>query len=95
MGYFVESLSQLVGRKPSRPSKEQLSPAVAKIYHQKRMHRMTRAELEAIREAHLKKRGNHKWRNRRWITLIVINLLFVVSYYFDVQLIEGALTALG
>ena len=40
-----------------------------------------------------KARGRHKWRNRRWATLIVVNLLFVVSYYFDVQLVEGALTA--
>jgi len=35
----------------------------------------------------------HKWRNRRWITLVLVNLLFVISYYFDVQLVEGALTA--
>ena len=43
--------------------------------------------------AHERTRGRHKWRNRRWATLIVINLLFVVSYYFDVQLVEGAMTA--
>jgi ferredoxin-type protein NapH len=36
---------------------------------------------------------NHRWRNRRWAVLILINLLFVISYRFDVQLVEGALTA--
>ncbi len=93
MGYFLESLSQLVGKNPSRPSKEQQSPKVIKIYEEKRKHKLNKAELLAIEEAHERSRGRHKWRNRRWATLIVINLLFVVSYYFDVQLVEGALTA--
>lgn len=33
------------------------------------------------------------WRRRRWPSIILINLLFVVSYHLDVQLVEGALTA--
>ncbi len=33
------------------------------------------------------------WRKKRWPVIILINLLFVVSFYFDVQLVEGALTA--
>lgn len=36
---------------------------------------------------------SHKWRNRRWAVLIAVNLLFVVSFYFDIQVLEGALTA--
>ncbi|MDR1350398.1 MAG: NapH/MauN family ferredoxin-type protein [Zoogloeaceae bacterium] len=34
----------------------------------------------------------HKWRNRRWATLITVNLLFVVSFWLDIQILEGALT---
>ena len=47
----------------------------------------------AARAGRAKAADRHKWRNRRWTTLIIANLLFVVSYYFDVQLLEGALTA--
>lgn len=36
---------------------------------------------------------SHKWRNRRWAVLLAANLLFVVSFYFDIQILEGALTA--
>ncbi|MCA9623625.1 MAG: NapH/MauN family ferredoxin-type protein, partial [Myxococcales bacterium] len=35
----------------------------------------------------------HKWRNRRWAVLITVNLLFVLSFWADVQLVEGSLTA--
>ena len=36
---------------------------------------------------------SHFWRNWRWISIIVVNLLFVLSFRADVQLVEGALTA--
>ncbi len=55
--------------------------------------RLTKEALRAAEEAHERSRHRHKWRNRRWATLILVNLLFVVSFYFDVQLVEGALTA--
>lgn len=93
MGYILESLSQIAGRAPNRPTKDQQTPGIIRIYEDKRAHKMTKAELQAIEAAHEKSAQRHKWRNRRWATLIVVNLLFVVSYYFDVQLIEGAMTA--
>ena len=89
MSYITESLAQLFGRAPGKPAKEQLPPAVQAIYAEKRKHRMTKADVEAARD----EGRSTKWRRRRWATLIVVNLLFVVSYYFDVQLLEGALTA--
>ena len=93
MSYFLESLRQLLGWAPSRPAPAEIQPDVTAIYTEKRRHKLTKEELiglEAERAAH---RDRHKWRNRRWATLIVVNLLFVLSYYFDVQLLEGALTA--
>ncbi len=93
MNYIVESLAQIFGREPTRPTKEQQKPAVQEVYLQKRSRKVTKADLHAHVAAH-KATGKHKkWRNRRWTTLIVVNLLFVLSYYFDVQLLEGALTA--
>ncbi len=91
MTQFRESLMQLLGRTPTRPRPEDQTPVVRELYTEKRLHRMTKAEFLAIKEAHTHTRKT--WRNRRWLTLLVVNLLFVVSYYFDVQLLEGALTA--
>ncbi len=35
----------------------------------------------------------HTWRNRRWAVLIGINLLFTLSFWLDIQVLEGSLTA--
>jgi ferredoxin-type protein NapH len=93
MSYFVESLRQLIGMRPSKPSTDERQPEVAKIYAEKRKERLTKDKLHEVREGRALAQDRHKWRNRRWVTLILVNLLFVVSYYFDVQLVEGALTA--
>ncbi len=37
-------------------------------------------------------KGNHKWRNIRWPVLIGVNLLFVLSFFFDLSLLEGSLS---
>jgi ferredoxin-type protein NapH len=34
-----------------------------------------------------------KWRLRRWSSIIIINLLFVLSFQIDLQLVEGSLSA--
>ncbi len=91
MKMIFESLMQLLGRKPTRPSGEQITPTAQTIHFEKKQRKLTAEELKAVHEAHAG-HGN-KWLRRRWTTLIVVNLLFVVSYYFDVQLLEGALTA--
>ncbi len=36
---------------------------------------------------------SNKWKYRRWASIILINLMFVVSYWFDVQLVEGSMSA--
>jgi ferredoxin-type protein NapH len=91
VGYITESLRQLFGGAPRRPAPEEIAPAAQKVHFYKKNHPFTKAEFEAIYAKHGS--GGSKWRNRRWITLIAVNLLFVVSYYFDVQMLEGALTA--
>ncbi len=93
MSYIVESFRQLIGFKPARPTAEQQSPQVRAIYLEKRKERLTKDTLKAAIAEHAAGGNRHKWRRRRWITLIIVNLLFVVSYRFDVQLVEGAMTA--
>ncbi|RLJ17097.1 NapH/MauN family ferredoxin-type protein [bacterium endosymbiont of Escarpia laminata] len=91
MRYIMDSLSQIFGAKPRRPSKEEQPPELLEIYQGKKG-KLSKADVEAVRHEHHNTCCN-KWQRRRWITLILVNVLFVVSYYFDVQLLEGALTA--
>ena len=93
MGYIIESLRQIAGIKVGKPAPETVTPAAKEVHLYKRSHPLTREMLEAAMVEHDKSKGRNKWRNRRWATLVFVNMLFVVSYYFDVQLVEGAMTA--
>ena len=33
----------------------------------------------------------HKWRNWRWFSVVFINLLFLISFTFDLSILEGSL----
>lgn len=85
---LLHSLKVMLGASPTRPV---CTPAAAAMHEAKRQVKgPDRArEIRALHDQH----HSHKWRNIRWATLIVVNLLFVASYRFDVQLVEGALTA--
>ncbi|MBT3206427.1 MAG: NapH/MauN family ferredoxin-type protein [Gammaproteobacteria bacterium] len=91
MNYIIESLSQVFGNKPSRPSKDEQPEALKAIYKGK-VGNLSKADIESARHEHRKTCCN-KWTRRRWITIILVNFLFLVSYKFDVQLLEGAMTA--
>jgi ferredoxin-type protein NapH len=93
MSYFIDSVRQLAGAKTIKPTPDQIPVEVRTLYAEKRKERLSGEELRAVEHKHEHSPGRHRWRNRRWVTLILINLLFVVSYQFDVQLVEGALTA--
>jgi len=51
----------------------------------------TKAGL-AYKEWHETKPKTNKWRNIRWIVLISINLLFMVSYILGLSVLEGSLS---
>ncbi|HPB77046.1 MAG TPA: 4Fe-4S binding protein, partial [Chromatiaceae bacterium] len=93
MSYIVDSLRQIIGLEPAKPGPDDRRPEVVEIMTEKRKEKLTREGLRAAEAGRALAADRHKWRNRRWTTLIIANLLFVVSYYFDVQLLEGALTA--
>lgn len=93
MKHFANSIKLMLGADPTKPTPDDYSAEAREIHAAKRAHKETKEELQAIEEAHERSNRRHIWRKRRWITLALVNLLFVVSYYFDVQLLEGALTA--
>ncbi|MCL1962324.1 MAG: NapH/MauN family ferredoxin-type protein [Desulfovibrionaceae bacterium] len=88
---FREQILVMFGREPGKP--QQISARAIQIHELKRT--TNKAALqESIREKRQHPASDsHKWRNRRWVTLLLVNLLFVVSYHFDIQMLEGALTA--
>jgi len=89
---LVESLATLFGKTPGKPADEEIS-AKARTVHLEMAEKMSREMHLHIRAEREKKAASaKKWRRRRWTTLILVNLLFVLSYLLDIQLVEGALT---
>ena len=85
---FIEQIKVMFGSEPTKP--KEISPAAQKIHFYKKGNRDLIAE-----KVHARAHAEHKntWRNRRWVTLILANLLFTFSFFFDIQILEGALTA--
>jgi ferredoxin-type protein NapH len=90
---LIESVSVLLGRDPHKPTPEEISPEAKEIHERKAVKRDREAALtiKDLRDQQLAM--PEKWRRRRWVVLLAINLMFVVSYRLDIQLVEGALTA--
>ncbi|MGB5727994.1 MAG: NapH/MauN family ferredoxin-type protein [Thiogranum sp.] len=90
MNRIGESFLQLLGKTPKKPAREEILPAAQEIHYYKKVNKVI--TREHIMKLHAVPHKN-TWCNRRWLTLLTVNLLFVVSYYLDIQLLEGALTA--
>lgn len=93
MKRFLDSFRMMLGGEPRRPGKDDFSPEAKEIHAYKRRPEVAKERIAMIREELENPVFVIKWRVRRWISIILINLLFVVSFWYDVQLIEGALTA--
>ena len=92
MKELVNSIAVLLGKAPQKPSAEEIS-AKARAVHEGQAEKLTRELHIHIQAERAKKAAGAKvWRRRRWATLILVNLLFVLSYWLDIQLVEGALT---
>jgi ferredoxin-type protein NapH len=94
MNRLFESCIVMLGKDPEKPAK--LTPAAQKLVADQnspegRARRKRLIKEERAQQA--KEPPNHRWRNRRWISIILVNALFVLSFRADVQLVEGALTA--
>ncbi|MEO5367356.1 MAG: NapH/MauN family ferredoxin-type protein [Magnetococcus sp. WYHC-3] len=76
--------------------KTRFSDAAQAIHEQRRQEaRSGQRKLEGGRR-HLdlaRENARTTWKRRRWATLIFINALFMLSYWLDIQLLEGSLTA--
>jgi ferredoxin-type protein NapH len=85
---FLVDVAVMFGRGPRKPTERTDEADV--MHGRKRGRGLEVAQLiEELRAAPT----SHKWRNRRWAVLITVNLLFTLSFWLDVQLVEGSLTA--
>ena len=89
MSRFIETFRVMLGAAPRKP--ERIAEDVQRVMTMKYMDkdRYIKEKLHARAHHEVK----HKWRNRRWAVLIITNLLFVFSFWLDIQMLEGALTA--
>lgn len=90
---MLNSIMEMLGRNPGpKPDDSAYSPGAREVHHAKREIKGKKARVAAIKaERDLK--PSHKWRNRRWASIIIVNALFILSFWWDIQLIEGSLSA--
>ena len=93
MSSLIDSVAELFGRDPKRPAPDDITPPAREV-HARQRNDKERIENIRIELAHkAKHKQPEKLRRIRWLVLLAVNLLFVLSYYLDIQLLEGALTA--
>ena len=95
---IAQSLKALLGADPRKQKSEKITSAAREMHAWKRQPEQRKERIRLIQEelAEPKLSFTHKsfkWRKWRWTSIILINLMFVVSFYYDVQLVEGSLTA--
>ena len=86
---FFDQIAVMFGREPKKPAA--ISEPAQQIHILKRA--TNKEKLQAATLAHERSKKVHKWRNRRWAVLIIANLMFTFSFWLDIQILEGALTA--
>ncbi len=84
---LLEGISVMLGRAPQRPKK--ISDAAKAAYAAKRGY----LERDALLAEMAAGPRPQVWRARRWAVLITINLLFTLSFWLDIQIVEGSMTA--
>lgn len=91
MSRLAERFLVMFGKEPPKPAVLTLAAEAVVAEQNSREGKALRKRLIAEERAHDQTR--HFWRNWRWVSIVVVNLLFVLSFRADVQLVEGALTA--
>ncbi len=93
MNLFIEGWREMLGAEPRRPAREDFDEAARRLHALKNPPEMRAQRREMIRHELANKKESYAWRKWRWPVIIAVNLLFVLSWQLDIQLVEGALTA--
>lgn len=96
MGFFPAALKGfrlMLGMAPAKPAAEEISAGAADLLAFKRTPAERKRRKAAIAKEREEEQPSYTWRLRRWASIILCNLLFVASFWADLQLVEGSLTA--
>jgi len=88
-----DSLAELFGAAPKKTHKSDISAEAAEVHAAQKADKTRIAQIHAELAEKAANQPAEKIRRIRWLVLIAVNLLFVLSYWLDIQLLEGALTA--
>ncbi len=89
MNRTLDQLRLMFGGEPRKPEPQDYTPGAKHIHATKKFTKQDFVDMEAREAAH---RARKVWKKRRWAVLISVNLMFMLSYWVDVQLVEGSLT---
>lgn len=89
----LRDLALMFGAAPRKPSPEEMSEEARELLAFKKTPEERKRRKAAIASERAEAVQSHKWRWIRWATIFVFNGLFVASYWIDLQVVEGALTA--
>lgn len=89
MNRTIDQLRIMLGGEPRKPAPDDITPGAKHIHATKKLHKQDFIDMAERDAAYRKKRV---WKKRRWTVLLVVNLLFVLSYWVDIQVVEGSLT---
>lgn len=90
---MLSSILEMLGRTPGSKASDDSYSEGARILHEEKRSIKGKKERVAAIKAERDLKPSHKWRNRRWASIIIVNALFVLSFWLDIQLIEGSLSA--
>ena len=96
MGFFpalAKGLRMLLGANPAKPAPEEISDGAAGLMAFKKTPTERKRRKAAIAKEREEEETSYKWRFRRWASILFFNALFVASFWADLQLVEGSLTA--
>ncbi len=89
MNRTVDGVRLMCGGEPHRAEAKDFTPGAVKI-HEAKKHK--KEDFKAIFAEQAEYEKKKRWKKRRWAVLIAVNLFFMVSYWLDVQALEGSLT---
>jgi len=92
----IDALLVMFGKQPNKSKRITEQAQAIHLVQKEQIRNSTSEERAELKQQFEQiKQGNHsnKWRNRRWLTIIIVNLLFTLSFWIDIQLFEGSLIA--
>ncbi|PID79423.1 ferredoxin, partial [bacterium DOLZORAL124_64_63] len=89
---MARSLALLLGKEPTKPDPARITKKATAFHADMSRKRDKEAMKKFMVLRHEVAAGPKKWRRVRWSVLILVNVLFILSYRVDLQLMEGALT---